>query len=132
MQTTYCKNMLITPVQIQIDISKAAQTPLEAPRNQEAEWASRSTTADGNLEVDSDPYVYYEVMYEPFFTDKSHPVGQFCYDPPNQSLTMINKNIALHRRCLLLGYTNKKEDKQQTIIGQFGMLYVCVRACVCV
>ena len=91
------------------------------------EWASRSTTADGNpsggnLEIESDPYLYYEVMYEPLFMNKSHSVGQFCYDPPNQSLTMINKNTALHRRCLLLGYTDKKEDnKRQTIIGQFGM-----------
>ena len=104
---------------------------MEPPQNQEAEWAGRSEASDGsggNLEVDGDCSMYYEVIYEPFFTNKSHPVGQFCYDPPNQSLTMINKNIALHRRCLLIGYTNKKEDERQTIIGQFGM-YVRMPAC---
>ena len=102
---------------------------MEIPQDQEAEWAKRSTSDDGGasgmVEGESDCYSYYEVIYEPLFMHKFHPVGQFCYDPPNQSLTMINKNIALHRRCLLLGYTdktNKKEEKRSSsIIGQFGM-----------
>ena len=110
---------------------------MEPPQNQEAGWAGRSEASDGsggNLEVDGDCSMYYEVIYEPFFTNKSHPVGQFCYDPPNQSLTMINKNIALHRRCLLIGYTNKKdkkEDKRKCIIGQFGVCYCMYVCCPC-
>lgn len=101
---------------------------MESPPNQEAEWANRSTTDNGgggHAEAESDMCsFYYEVIYEPVFTfNKSQPVGQFYYDPPNQSLTMINKNIALHRRCLLLGYTDKKNKKQDkaSFIGQFGM-----------
>ena len=81
------------------------------------------------MEGESDCSAYYEVIYEPILTinkSKSQLVGHFCYDPPNESVTMINKNIALHRRCLLLGYTDKlskKEDKDKraSIIGQFGM-----------
>lgn len=114
---------------MQVDFKKVVQTPSDPPQNEDQEWASRSASADGSggiVEGESENYSYYEVIYEPFFTtNKSHPVGQFCYDAPNESLTMINKNIALHRRCLLLGYTNKKEARKEdkkasSIIGQFG------------
>ena len=109
-----------------------AQTPSEPPQNQDAEWAQRSASTDGSsgaVESDIESSAFYEVIYEPILTmnkSKSQQVGHFCYDPPNESITMINKNIALHRRCLLLGYTDKlskkdDKDKRASIIGQFGM-----------
>ncbi|XP_065918171.1 RING finger protein B-like isoform X2 [Dysidea avara] len=94
------------------------------PPSQDA-WASQAG-ADGmslaESETDGECSSYYRVTWEPHLSQQTE-VGQLCYDPVNQSLTMVNKDIALHRRCLLLGYTNKmnlEENQRASIIGKFG------------
>lgn len=75
------------------------------------------------LESSSSCSHFYEVSWESSIKEEPVLVGQLYYDPTSQSLTMINKNTCLHRRCLLLGYTSKKEegrDRKASIIGQFG------------
>ena len=67
---------------------------------------------------------FYEVIWESHIKEEPILVGQLYYDPTSECLTMINKNTCLHRRCLLLGFTSKKEegkDRRASIIGQFGM-----------
>ena len=76
------------------------------------------------LESSSNCSHYYEVSWETHIKEMPVLLGQLYYDPASESLTMINKNTCLHRRCLLLGYTSKKEegkDRNSSIIGQFGM-----------
>ena len=66
---------------------------------------------------------FYEVSWDTKIKEEPVLLGQLYYDPSSKSLTMINKNTCLHRRCLLLGYTSKKEegkDRKASIIGQFG------------
>ena len=115
-------------------MSKAAQTPIGPPPSQDA-WASQAGAGGMALaesETDGECSSYYRVTWEPRLSQQTE-VGQLCYDPVNQSLTMVNKDIALHRRCLLLGYTNKKEDQRASIIGQFGTHLMFVLLCtVCV
>jgi len=92
------------------------------PPSQDA-WASQANAGGMALaesETDGECSCYYQVTWEPRMSQPTE-VGQLCYDPVNQAITMVNKNIALHRRCLLLGFTNKKDDQRASIIGQFGM-----------
>ena len=77
---------------------------------------------------------FYEVMWVSHIKEEPILVGQLYYDPDSQCLTMINKNTCLQRRCLLLGFTSKKDegkDRRASIIGQFGVC-VCVVCIVCV
>jgi len=81
---------------------------------------------------------FYEVMWVSHIKEEPILVGQLYYDPDSQCLTMINKNTCLQRRCLLLGFTSKKDegkDRRASIIGQFGVCVECVVCgvyCVCV
>jgi len=80
-----------------------------------------------SLESSSSCSHFYEVMWDSHIKEQPVLVGQLYYDPTSQSLTMINKDTCLQRRCLLLGFTSKKkegEDRRSSIIGQFGM-YIC-------
>lgn len=66
---------------------------------------------------------FYEVLWDSSIKGEPVLVGQLYYDESTKSLTMINKNTCLHRRCLLLGYTSKIEEgkeRRSSIIGQFG------------
>ena len=81
-------------------------------------------TADMMLESSSSCSHFYEVSWDSPIKGDPIMVGQLYYDRASQSLTMINKNTCLHRRCLLLGYTSKKEEgkeRRSSIIGQFGV-----------
>ena len=83
-------------------------------------------------ETDGEASCYYQVTWESRFNPPKE-VGKFCYDPINKSLTMVNKDTALQRRVLLLGYTSKKEDQRASLIGQFGkFLYALKLVCMCV
>ena len=89
------------------------QTPVPVPMEEEVLLESSSNCSH-----------YYEVSWETHIKEMPVLLGQLYYDPASESLTMINKNTCLHRRCLLLGYTSKKEegkDRNSSIIGQFGM-----------
>ena len=76
------------------------------------------------LDSSADCSHFYEVMWDSHIKEQPILVGQLHYDPTSKCLTMINKNTCLQRRCLLLGFTSKKEegkDRRASIIGQFGM-----------
>lgn len=47
---------------------------MEIAQDQQAEWAKRSTSDDGEASGTVD----YEVIYEPLFKHKFYPIGQFC------------------------------------------------------
>jgi len=80
-------------------------------------------SAEISLESSASCSHFYEVLWETPIKENPVLLGQLYYDPFTESLTMINKDTCLHRRCLLLGYTSKKEegkDRKTSIIGQFG------------
>ncbi|XP_065917965.1 uncharacterized protein [Dysidea avara] len=91
---------------------KFNKKPVPAPM--EEEMALESAASCSN---------FYEVIWESHIKEEPILVGQLYYDPTSECLTMINKNTCLQRRCLLLGFTSKKEegkDRRANIIGQFG------------
>ena len=87
-------------------------------------------TTEMTLDSSSSCSHFYEVSWESPIKEVPVLVGQLYYDRTSKSLTMINKNTCLHRRCLLLGYTSKKEeggDRRSSIIGQFGVWLICIQ-----
>ncbi|XP_077997343.1 uncharacterized protein LOC144450575 [Glandiceps talaboti] len=62
-----------------------------------------------------------EVIYKAFMVRKAQEpesFGYMHYDRFGQRLTLVNQNVALERKILLLGYSNHSRHKD--VIGQFG------------
>ncbi|XP_077997341.1 uncharacterized protein LOC144450572 [Glandiceps talaboti] len=53
-----------------------------------------------------------------FVTNVPKPYGTLHYDVVNKRLTLVNKEVCLQKKILLLGYSSKSKHKE--VIGQFG------------
>ncbi|XP_078701451.1 uncharacterized protein LOC144927711 [Branchiostoma floridae x Branchiostoma belcheri] len=69
------------------------------------------------LMKDDSAVVEYQVTAKDW-DNKTSTLGWLHYSKVDNRLTLINRNIGLHKKCLLLGYS--KKPRCRDVIGQFG------------